>query len=130
MSKPKVLVIDDDRAIAKLSEFALRGRGYEVAVAFDSRMGMAQACSNPPDLILLDYSLPGKDGLSLLEDIRAIPDLQDAAVIMITGMSQYDIVQKALHLKISDYMVKPFEIGALVERVLKLLPLPVDSKEG
>jgi len=126
MIKPKVLIIDDDRAIAKLGEFALHARGYEVHTAFDGRSGMAQACSDPPDLILLDYSLPGKDGISLLEDMRAIPDLEETPVIMITGKGMKDLVQAALRYKICDFLVKPFEISTLVERVVKYLPVPQD----
>jgi DNA-binding response OmpR family regulator len=122
--KPKVLIIDDDRGIAKLGEFALHARGYDVQSAYDGRSGMAQACSDPPDLILLDYSLPGKDGIALLEDMRAIPDLEDTPVIMITGKGVKDLVQAALRYKICDFLVKPFEVSTLVDRVMKYLPLP------
>lgn len=124
MIKPKVLIIDDDRGIAKLAEFALHARGYDVQSAFDGRSGMAQACSDPPNLILLDYSLPGKDGIALLEDMRAIPDLEDTPVIMITGKGVKDLVQAALRYKICDFLVKPFEVSSLVDRVMKYLPLP------
>jgi two-component system, chemotaxis family, chemotaxis protein CheY len=121
--KPIVLVVDDDQGVLKLTEFALNARGYDTHLAHDYRSGLAQACRETPDLILLDYSLPGKDGLTLLQDMRSLPDLEEVPVIMITGAGSLDVIQKARFFKVAEFVVKPFDISSLVERVLRWLPI-------
>ena len=128
MPLPVILIIDDDKEIIKLAEFVLKAKGYKVEAAFDARQGMALAFSSTPDLILLDHCLPGRDGLSLLKDIRALPDLERVPVIMLTGSSDPEVVSHAIQQRVNDFIVKPFDINMLVERVEKLLPLPSDRK--
>jgi DNA-binding response OmpR family regulator len=121
--KPIVLIIDDDQGVLKLTEFALNARGYDTRLAHDYRSALAQACSETPALILLDYALPGKDGLALLHDLRSFPDLEEVPVIMITGAGSVDVVQKARLFKVAEFIVKPFDISILVDRVMRWLPL-------
>jgi len=118
-----VLVIDDDRVIVQLIETALSAKGYNVLTAFDARRGLALALSDPPGLILLDYGLPGKDGLALLKDMRAIPDLETVPVIMITARPSSELVNEVRHYRVSGFIAKPFDINLLVERVMRILPL-------
>ena len=68
-----ILVIDDDHNIVEIMQLALKSGGYDSDSAYDAREGMAKACKNPPDLILLDYNMPGKDGLTLLQDFPPSP---------------------------------------------------------
>jgi two-component system, chemotaxis family, chemotaxis protein CheY len=126
MPRPVILIIDDDREIVRLAEFVLKAKGYKIEVAFDARQGMAQAFSSPPDLILLDNRMPGRDGLALLKDIRALPDLERVPVIMLTGSSDPEIVSNAIQQRVNDFIVKPFDINMLVERVARLVPPPAD----
>lgn len=122
MKPPIVLVIDDDREITHLIETALNANGYAVSVAFDARRGLALALSDPPGLILLDYGLPGKDGLALLKDLRATPDLENVPVIMITARPSSELVNEVKQYRVSGFIAKPFDISLLVERVMKALP--------
>ena len=124
MANHEILIIDDDPVVSQLSQRILEKRGYAVRVAADARKGLALALSYPPDLIVLDYMMPVKDGLSLLADIRAMPELKDVPVIMMTGVSEQDVVAKAIHLGVTDFMVKPFLPPRLLERVQKHLPPP------
>lgn len=124
MIPPKILVIDDDASIGKLIDFTLSSKGYEVRVAHDTRTGMGMALSDPPNLILLDYAMPGRDGLEFLRDIRTFPDLQDTPVIMITGKGNRELVMEARQYRIADFIAKPFDIELLVERVSQRVPLP------
>lgn len=123
MRKPKILVIDDDREIAHLIEVALGALGYQMEVAYDGRKGLALALAAPPDLVLLDYLLPGKDGFDCLRDMRSEPELKLTPVIMITGRGISDVVGLAIQYHVIDFIVKPFEIPTLTERVKKILPL-------
>jgi len=122
-----ILVIDDDHNIAEIMQLALRSGGYESEVAYDAREGMAKACQNPPKLILLDYNMPGKDGLSLLQDFRSIPELEAIPVIIVTALSIPDIVSQAVSMGISGFLVKPFDIATLLDRVKKALANPQET---
>ncbi len=129
MLAPKILVIDDDPSIGNLIEFTLSAKGYDVRVAQDPRIGMGMALSDPPHLILLDYLLPGRDGLEFLRDIRTFADLQDTQVIMITGKGSRETVMEARQYRVVDFIAKPFEINLLVERVVQRVPLPGEPND-
>jgi DNA-binding response OmpR family regulator len=115
MTPERILVIDDDRNICNIMKFALESSGYFAETAYDPRDGMAKACSNPPDLILLDYNMPGKDGLTLMKDFRTIPDLENVPIIFVTALPE--IVTAALSGGVAGYLVKPFALKALLDAV-------------
>jgi len=119
MAAKRILVIDDDRNICDIMKMALETSGYTAETAYNPRDGMAKACSNPPDLILLDYNMPGKDGIALLKDFRTIHDLKEVPVVMVSAISMPDIVSSALAEGVSGYLVKPFDLKTLLERVEK-----------
>lgn len=127
MANYEILIIDDDAVITQLAQRILEKRGYGVRVAADPRRGLALALTYPPDLIVLDYMMPQKDGLTLLADIRALPELKDVPVIMMTGVSAQDVVAKAIQLGVTDFMAKPFYPPRLLERVMKHLPPPAGT---
>ncbi len=122
MKAPSVLIIDDDREIVRLIETALSAKGYNVQMAYDARQGLTLALSDPPDLILLDYYLPGRDGLALLKDLRAAPNLTDVPVIMITARPSSELVNEVKQYDVASFLVKPFDINLLVERVTRFAP--------
>ena len=124
MPNPAILIIDDDREILRLTELALRSKGYEVRSSNDARHGLIMALSETPDLIMLDYMMPERDGLSILKDIRQVPELENIPVIMFTASSNPEVVTGAIHQHVNDFLVKPFSIQTLFERVGKLLPPP------
>jgi DNA-binding response OmpR family regulator len=130
MANYQILIIDDDPVISQIAQRILEKKGYAVRVAMDARKGLALALTYPPNLIVLDYMMPQKDGLMLLADIRATPELKEVPVIMMTGVSEQDIVAKAIQLGVTDFMVKPFYPPRLLERVQKHLPLPEPPKPG
>jgi DNA-binding response OmpR family regulator len=127
MANYEILIIDDDTVITQIAQRILEKKGYAVRVAADARKGLALALTYPPDLIVLDYMMPQKDGLTLLADIRALPELKEVPVIMMTGVSEQDIVAKAIQLGVTDFMAKPFYPPRLLERVMKHLPVPPTS---
>lgn len=116
-----ILVIDDDSTITTIIQLALKSGGYESDVANSVRDGMAKACQSTPDLILLDYNMPGKDGFSLLADLRSIPELEQVPVVMITALSIPEIVAQAVTMGVSGFLVKPFDLETLLSRVGKAL---------
>ena len=130
MAAYEILIIDDDPVISQIAQRILEKKGYVVRVAMEARKGLALALSYPPNLIVLDYMMPQKDGLSLLADIRALPELKEVPVIMMTGVSEQDVVAKAIQLGVTDFMVKPFYPPRLLERVQKHLPAPEPPPDG
>lgn len=128
MTPPLLLIIDDDPDFTQLAQIVLEGRGYAVRLAQDARRGLALALSDPPALILLDYNLPGKSGLALLADLRASPELQSVPVIMITGLGLTEVVTGAAQQHVADFVVKPFDIQLLLERIARCVPPPASAE--
>lgn len=129
MKEPYILVVDDDREIATMIQITLEAHAYRVKTAYDALHGMGMICTETPALILLDHKLPKKQGLELLKDIRAMPELERVPIIMMTGSGQPELVSQAIHQKVTDFIVKPFDIDLLLERVSKWLPSPRASSD-
>lgn len=119
---PRVLIVDDDPVFARIIQVALEKSGYEVLVANDARTGLKLAFREIPDLIILDYVMPNKDGLELLYDIRLSSSTEDIPVIMITASGYENVVTRAVNAGINDLLVKPFETDLLLARVSRLAP--------
>ncbi len=116
-----IYCVEDDENIRELVSYALRGQGYNV-MGFGDGASMASALSqNVPDLMLLDIMLPGKNGLTILKELRAKKEYGDIPVIIMTAKSgEYDIV-RGLDLGADDYVTKPFGIMELVSRIRSVL---------
>jgi DNA-binding response OmpR family regulator len=118
MSEARVLVIDDDADIRALVGELLRRAGLSVEEAPDGRAGLRAFHQSPPDLVVLDVSMPELDGWATLERIR---DLSDAPVIMLTARGSELERVRGLQAGADDYLVKPFGRQELVARVHALL---------
>src|SRR5690348_18484124 len=118
MNAARVLVIDDDADIRGLVAELLGRAGLEVEGAPDGRVGLRAFHKSPPDLVLLDVSMPELDGWQTLERIR---DLSDVPVIMLTARGAELERVRGLQAGADDYMVKPFGRQELVARVQALL---------
>ena len=117
----RILAIDDGIEITQLIHMLLTANGYAVDVALCGRDGIIQAMKRTPDLILLDYMMPDKDGIQVLREIRQTPGLEDIPVIMLTAIAKNEIIQDALKLNVSDYLLKPFDLKNLLERIEKFV---------
>lgn len=108
-----ILVVEDEEAIAKLLETALKLQGYHVDYALSGNIGADMVEKKPYDLVLLDIMLPEIDGYELFEYIKQF----DTPVIFITAKNALEDRVKGLHMGAYDYIVKPFEIAELIARV-------------
>lgn len=112
--KSKILIIEDDVAIANIEKDYLEINNYEVDLAFDGKSGFDKAVNNNYDLILLDIMLPKIDGFSLCRQLRELLDIP----ILIVSAKTEDIDKiRGLGLGADDYIVKPFSPNELVARV-------------
>lgn len=114
----RILIIEDDEAILKFLRRGLAYEGYVVDTAPEGQSGLGLARDNPPDLVVLDWMLPGLDGLEVCRRLRAGGPVP---ILMLTAKdSVHDRVQ-GLDAGADDYMVKPFDLDELLARIRALL---------
>jgi len=113
--KARVLVVDDDPALAEMLTIVLRGEGFDTAVVGDGTRAMPALREFKPDLVLLDLMLPDMNGFAVCEEIRAIKPI--LPIIMLTARSQETDKIRGLDSGADDYVTKPFSIGELVARI-------------
>ena len=108
-----ILIVEDDRAIARIEKDYLEAGGYRVTLAEDGETGLRTALKEPFDLILLDVMLPGMDGFAVLQRLR---DSLDVPILMVTARTEDLDKIRGLGLGADDYIEKPFSPGVLVAR--------------
>lgn len=113
----RVLVVDDDRDIARFVEVNLVTEGFEVDVALDGVEGLEKARERPPDLALVDVMMPRMDGFQMVERLRADPRTSNVSIIMLTAKSLTADKVLGLTTGADDYIIKPFDPVELVARV-------------
>jgi len=118
----RVLVVDDDTALAEMIGIVLRSEGFEPAFCADGATALQAFRDSKPDLVLLDLMLPGLDGIEVCSRIRAE---SGTPIIMLTAKSDTADVVRGLESGADDYMVKPFNPKELVARIrTRLRPAP------
>jgi two-component system response regulator MtrA len=110
----RILVVDDDPAIAEMIGIILRGEGYDPLFAADGKAAIDSFRGERPDLVLLDLMLPGIDGIDVCRQIRAEAGVP---IVMLTAKSDTVDVVLGLESGADDYIVKPFKPKELVARV-------------
>lgn len=123
MDTRKILIIDDDPTICELIVTNLRQNGYSTIAAFSGESGLEAAKKDHPDCIILDWSLPGMDGMDVLKTLMDDDETQDIPVIMLTAKTEISHVSQSLSYGAKDFIVKPFDHDNLVERLEKVLAL-------
>lgn len=112
--KGRVLVVDDDTALAEMLGIVLRGEGFEPSFVADGDKALAAFRETKPDLVLLDLMLPGRDGIDVCRQIRAESGVP---IVMLTAKSDTVDVVVGLESGADDYVIKPFKPKELVARV-------------
>ena len=114
----RILIIEDDQAILKLLQRGLAYEGYTVDTAMDGRTGLIKARDHTPDLVVLDWMLPGMDGLDVCHRLRTGGSIP---ILMLTAKDTVQDRVQGLDAGADDYMVKPFNLDELLARVRALL---------
>ncbi len=121
----KILIVDDDNALAEMVGLVLANEGYEVNHSADGISAVDDFATHQPDLVLLDLMLPGMDGIEVCRTIRT---QSFVPIIMLTAKAETNDVVRGLESGADDYIVKPFKPQELVARVkARLRPAPNDS---
>ena len=125
-AKKKILVVDDERGLAKIIRLNLEQDGFEVVEANNGTQAMEKLRTTLPDLILLDVMMPDIDGFTVLKMIREIGNIP---VIMLTAKGQEEDKVKGLELGADDYVTKPFSPRELTSRIRAVLRRGSFSKD-
>jgi two-component system, OmpR family, response regulator MprA len=116
--KEKILIIEDDEAILKVLRRVLTYEGYQVDTALDGQSGLNLVRDVTPDLIILDWMLPGMDGLEVCHKLRAAGTVP---ILMLTAKDTIQDRVQGLDAGADDYLIKPFELDELLARLRALL---------
>ncbi len=120
-SRPLVLVVEDEAALATMLRYNLEKQGFRVDEAADGQEALTRIAEEPPDLVLLDWMLPVMSGIEVCRQIRRRPDTRDLPVIMVTARTDDQDAVRGLNTGADDYVTKPFNMDALLARVRALL---------
>lgn len=120
----KILFIEDESALQKTIEEALRQENFEVIKALDGEIGLNLAKKEAPDLILLDLILPKKDGFEVLKELKKDSATKDIPVIILTNLEGAQDIEKALSLGATTYLVKAnYDLEEVVRKIKNTLGL-------
>ena len=125
MAKQSILVIDDEPAIRDMLQIALDAAGFKVELAEDAKQAYPIIIDTPPDLILLDWMMPGTSGIELLRRLRRAEI--NVPVIMLTAKVEEASKIAGLDSGADDYIAKPFSLRELVSRVKAILRRTSDA---
>ena len=116
-----ILVVDDEPNIVLSLEVLLKQAGFRVRTVANGEAALAAIAQEPPDLVLLDVMIPGRDGYAVCQEIRSNPAWRDMRIIMLTAKGGDIQREKGLSLGADEYVTKPFSTRELVERVRRML---------
>jgi two-component system phosphate regulon response regulator PhoB len=119
--KKYVLIVEDEEDIRELVSYHLLKEGFQVAGVASGEEALSVVEKQVPDLILLDVMLPGIDGMTVCQRLRASPKTADVAVMMLTAKSEEADVVRGLNLGATDYVTKPFSPRVLLARIRAVL---------
>lgn len=117
----EILIVDDEPSIVLSLQFLMESAGYGVRTAGSGDDALAEITASPPDLVLLDVNLPGRNGFEVCETIRANPAWRDVRIVMLTARGRTIEREKGLALGADGYITKPFATDDVVNTVRPLL---------
>ena len=117
----RVLIVEDEEALATLLEYNLGQEKFEVTLAGDGEEGILKIEENPPDVVILDWMLPKISGIEICRRIRSKPETRNIPIIMLTARSEEADRIRGLETGADDYLTKPFSTNELIARVRAVL---------
>jgi two-component system chemotaxis response regulator CheY len=117
-SSIQVLIVDDQQSMRVLIKTCLNQIGIrDIREAADGEAGLRELITKPAHLVISDFNMPKIDGLAFLRAIRAHEPIAKTAFIMLTGRADADLVQRAVQFGVNNFLVKPFTVAQLKEKV-------------
>jgi two-component system phosphate regulon response regulator PhoB len=115
--QPHILIIEDEPAQLEVLIYNLRSEGFHVSQASDGDEGLLQVEENHPDVIILDWMLPGVPGIEICRRLKSRRETKDIPIIMLTARSEEADRVRGLETGADDYVAKPYSVAELVARV-------------
>ncbi len=119
--RDRIMIVDDDEAIRRIAKKILESEFYDVVPATDGKDGLDKIFENPPDLIIVDYKMPGMSGIEFIEKLKSHSQLSLIPAIMLTATDTEESEIKALTVGADDWIQKPIHKQRLLVRVKRLL---------
>ncbi|HYG77332.1 MAG TPA: protein kinase [Planctomycetota bacterium] len=113
----QVVCVDDDPALREFVEDAMAEASHSVETFSNGRDALAYLASHEPDLVLLDVDMPGDNGLKVCRSLRGIPALKEVPVVFMSGVHDLNVIDTAMGLGATDYLLKPVSVPDLLARV-------------
>ena len=127
MTKPTILVVDDEEDIRELVSLNLKREGYEIRAVETGEQALAEARGRGPALIVLDLMLPGIDGLEVCRQLRSNSRTKNIRILMLTAKSEETDEIVGFEMGADDYVTKPFKMKPLIHRIKAFLRRPSAS---
>ena len=124
--KKRILVVDDEPDFAAIVQTNLEKEGFEVEVAYSGEEGLEKVYANPPDAIVLDIMMPGKDGYAVCKELKADDKTVDIPVILLTAVASHVTTTRYSHAdgmstEADDYIAKPASAEEITESIKSLV---------
>lgn len=119
--EPEIMVVDDDEIYREMLIMIIEGGGLRAVAIEDGEAALTKLHYRRPDLVLLDYQMPGLDGLQTLRRMKMDPDLKPVPVIMLTGTSERELVAQCIQAGAADFIVKPSDRATILGKINALL---------
>jgi two-component system, chemotaxis family, chemotaxis protein CheY len=120
LTRPPILLVEDDPNARLVLCFSLRSKGYPVEEAADGRSALRKAEESRPALVLTDIQMPGMNGLELVQSIRSLKELRDVPILVMTAFES-SLCAEALTKGASDTIQKPIQLTLLFQKIEALL---------
>tara|TARA_Y100000385_G_scaffold17582_1_gene17680 strand:- start:184 stop:867 length:684 start_codon:yes stop_codon:yes gene_type:complete len=117
----RVLIVEDEKALAEILEYNFKKEGYAVDTASDGEIALDKIIFKAPDLIILDWMLPKLSGIELCRKVRSNKKIKNIPIIMLTARGEEEDRLKGLEMGADDYVTKPFSINELLARAKAVL---------
>ena len=117
----KVLLVEDEEALQGLLEYNLQKEGFEVVIEGDGGLAEVAVAEHAPDIILLDWMLPNKNGIDICRALQSKPESQAIPIIMLTARAEEEDKLKGLGFGADDYITKPFSVSEVIARIKAVL---------
>ena len=127
MTRPRLLIIEDERALTDVLTYNFQREGYDTVVAHDGQEGLRKAQTLLPDLVILDLMLPVVNGLEVCRELRSGERTRELPIVMLTAKAEETDQVVGFSLGADDYVTKPFSVKVLIQRVKALLRRRLDG---
>lgn len=116
-----ILAVDDSASIRQLVSFTLKSAGYDVIEAIDGMDGLEKAKAKPISLVITDQNMPRMDGMTLVKNLRALPQYKTAPILILTTESSDAMKAQGRAVGATGWLVKPFDPQKLLEVIKKVI---------